>query len=148
MHGLAGVLFEVKAGDADALLVSPAVGADLDEAVLGQRLVELADLVALGEIGIEVVFAGEDGGVVDPEVERLRGLDGEFDGLAVEHGQGSGHAQADRADVAVGLGAEDVGTAAEDLGLGEQLHVHFETDDSLVLGLCLFRRGRHHDLRL
>ena len=113
---------------------SPVGGGDLDEAVLGEGLVELADLVALGEIGIEVVFAGEDGGVVDPEIERLGGLDGEFDGLAVEHGQGSGHAEADRADVGVGLGAEDVGAGAEDLGLGEQLHVHFETDDSFVLG--------------
>ena len=54
-------------------------GGDLDVAVLGERLVELADLVALGKIGIEIVFAGEDGGFVDLEVERLRGLDGEVD---------------------------------------------------------------------
>ena len=131
--------------------LSPVGGGDLDVAVLGERLVELADLVALGKIGIEVVFAGEDGGLVDLEVERLRGLDGEFDRLAVEHRQRAGHAEADGADVGVGLGAEDVGAAAEDLGLGEQLHVHFETDDSLVLGENVYwfvRRDRHHDLRL
>ena len=44
-------------------------GGDLDVAVLGEGLVELADLVALGKIGIEIVFAGEDGGFVDLEIQ-------------------------------------------------------------------------------
>jgi hypothetical protein len=37
VHGLARILFEVKAGDSDALLRAIG-GADLDVAVLGERL--------------------------------------------------------------------------------------------------------------
>ena len=47
VEALAGVLFQVEAGDADALGVACCVG-DVDLAVLGERLVELRDLVALG----------------------------------------------------------------------------------------------------
>ena len=73
----------------------------VDIAVLGERLVELGDLVALGQVGIEVVFAGEDGALADLAVEGEGGQGGELDGALVEDGQGSGQAEADRADVGV-----------------------------------------------
>ena len=102
--------------------------------MLGDGLVELRDLVALGVIGVEVVFAGEDGALADLAVDGFGGEDGVLDGLAIEHGQGAGQAEAGGADVGVGLAAIAVDAAAEGLGMGEQLHVHFKADDGLVSG--------------
>ena len=106
----------------------------VDPAVFGDGLVELRDLVALGQVGIEVVLAGEDGALAHFAVDGQRGQRGELDGLGVEHRQRAGQAQADRADVGVGRRAEMIGATAEGLGSGEQLHVDFESDDGLVLG--------------
>ena len=111
----------------------------LDPAVLGDGLVELRDLVALGQVGIEVVLAGEDGALAHLAVDGQSGQRGELDGLGVEHRQGAGQAQADRADVGVGRRAEVIGAAAEGLGRGQQLDVNFESDDGLVLGQELGR---------
>ena len=70
VEAFAGVLFHVEAGDADAFC-AVAVGI-VDVAVLGERLVVLRDLVALGQVGVEVVFAGEDGAFADLAVEGQR----------------------------------------------------------------------------
>ena len=130
VDALAGVVFHVDAGDADA--PGDAVHDDIDEAVLGEGLVVLRDLVALRKVGIEVVLAGEAGVRADLAVQREGALDGQFDGLAAEHGEGAGKAEADRADVGVGRRAETGGTAAEDLGGGGQLDVDFEADYGFV----------------
>ena len=55
---------------------------DLDVAVLGDGLVVLRNLVALGQVGIEVVLAREDGRLVDAAVQRQRREHGELHGLA------------------------------------------------------------------
>ena len=54
-----GVFFEVQAGDADSL--ARAVVIDFEPAGQGQRQLVHGNLVALGQIGIEIVFAGEAG---------------------------------------------------------------------------------------
>ena len=100
MEAFAGILFHVQAGDADALWACVGVGISM-YAVLGEGLVELGDLVALGQVGIEVIFAGEDGAFADLAVKGERGQRGEFDGAAIEDGQRTGQAEADRADVGV-----------------------------------------------
>ncbi len=146
VEALAGVLFHVQAGDADALVLPFGASGTSIQPCSARGLSNWRDLVALGQIGIEVVFAGEDGAFADLAVEGERGQDGELDGLLVEDGQGSGQAEADGADVGVGLGAEAVGAAAEGLGLGEELDVDFESDDGFVLGENVGRkadRGAH-----
>jgi hypothetical protein len=55
---LAGVLFQVGAGDADGL--GRVADLDVEAAALDDGQLELADLVALGQVGVEVVLAGED----------------------------------------------------------------------------------------
>ena len=111
-----------------------AVHLDIDEAMLGQRLVVLRDLVALGQVGIEVVLARENRARIHPAVQRQRGLDGQFHGLPAQHRQRAGQSQAYRADVGVGRRAETGGAAAEDLGARGELDVDFQADDRLVLG--------------
>jgi len=57
VHQLAGILFDMDALDPDRL--GFAINVDLDRALTYQRVVELADLIALRQIGVEVVLAVE-----------------------------------------------------------------------------------------
>ena len=119
---------------------------DFDVAVLGQRLVVLRNLVALGQIGIEIILAREDRGLVDLAVQRRRGQHRKLHRLLVQHRQRAGQSQAYRTDIGVRRIAKAGRAAAEDLGLRQQLDVDFESDDRLVLGLRRdrgFRRGGH-----
>ena len=84
---LGRVLLEVRADDAD---LTVAVGARHDEAALrGERDVVLGDLVALRQVGIEVVLAVEERAVGDLAVERETELDRPLDRRPVRHRQGA-----------------------------------------------------------
>ena len=83
-----GVFFEVKAGDADALCGTGDF--DVKPAARGERQFVLRDLVAFGEVGVEIVLAGEARTLVDRAVQRERGAHGHFDGALVENGKRAG----------------------------------------------------------
>ena len=126
---LPGVLLHVDAGQPDA--PRRAVDDDLERAGGAQGLLVHADLVALQEVGVEVVLAREARVGRDLAAGGEPGPDGELDDAPVEHRQDAGHAEADLADVGVGRRAEGRRAAAEDLGAREQLRVHLEPDDGL-----------------
>ena len=143
MQALARVLFHVQASDADALCDRRAARVErrnLDPAVLGDGLVELRDLVALGRVGIEVVLAREDAGLANLAVDRLRRQHRKLHRLAVQHRQRAWQAEAGRADVRVRLAAVLVHAAAEGLGLRKELDVNLKPDHGLVLGKNLGRK--------
>src|SRR5213082_1098029 len=105
---------------------------ELPLATGGERQFVLGNLVALGEVGVEIVFASEAGMVVDRAVQGERGAHGHLDGALVEHGQSAGEAEADGTDIGVGRIAEASGAAAEDFCAREELDVDFQADDRLV----------------
>ena len=70
MHALARVLFHVQPRNSDALRAGG--HGDIDPAMFAQRLVELGDLVALGQVGIEIILARKNRGFVDPAMQRHR----------------------------------------------------------------------------
>ena len=113
---------------------APPVGGKGDLAVGGERPVVLRDLVALGQVGIEVVLAREHRRRMHRAAERERGARRQFHRAPVEHRQRPRQPEADRAQRGVGLGAEARGAAAEDLGRGQQLRVDLEADDRLKVG--------------
>ena len=76
--------------------------ADLQPAVVAQRQVVLADLVALGQVGIVVVLAVPLGEAGDLAVQGQGRLDGKLDRAAVHHRQRARHADAHRAGLRVG----------------------------------------------
>src|SRR5205085_9633754 len=88
---------------------------DLKVAVSRERLIVLRDLIALRQIGIEIILAGEDRLVVDVQSKRERGARSEFDHATLQHGQRTGQAETRRTSVRVWLVAETSCTAAEDL---------------------------------
>ncbi len=112
-----GVFFEVKAGDADAFF--GAANFDLEPAAGSKGQFVLRDLVALGEVRVEIVFPGEARMAVDGAIQRERGTHGHFDGALVEHGESSGQAEADGAYVGVRRIAEARRATAEDFRSGE-----------------------------
>ena len=131
VEALAGVFFEMEAGDADGLGVAGSVG-DGDASELGQGLVELRDLVALGGVGVEVVLTREDRGFVDSAADGGGGENGLLDGVSVQDGEGAGKAKADGAGVGIGIAAVLVFAAAEVFGGGQELDMNLEANDGLV----------------
>ncbi len=133
MQALARVLFHVQPGDADSFCLAIRSG-HVDPSVLGDRLVVLRDLVALGQVGIKIILPGKNRPLAHLAVDGQRGQRGELDGLRVEHRQRAGQSQANGADVGVRRRAKVIGAAAKGLGGGQQLYVNFESDHGLILG--------------
>src|SRR5262249_23242599 len=100
-QGLAGVLFQVHALDADRELL--AVHFDLELAVGTQRLVVLRDLEILRHVGVEVVLPREPAPGGDRAVQRQADLDRVLDRGLVDHRQRAGQAEAYWADRGVRL---------------------------------------------
>src|SRR6516162_3521274 len=70
--------------DADALC--GAGDLDVEPAASREREFVLGNLVALGKVGIEIIFAGETRTLVHGAVQGERGAHGHFDRALVEHG--------------------------------------------------------------
>ena len=117
VHQLARVLLDVDALDADLLGAALVllVEQDLDLALAHQRMVELADLIALRQVGVEIILAVEAAPAVDHRVERHAGAHRLADALAVGHRQHARHGRVDQRDLRVGLGAERRRRAGEQL---------------------------------
>src|SRR5207244_10315736 len=93
VDGLRSVLLEMRALDPDLLV---AVGGRQRKAsATAERLLVLADLVALRQVGVEVVLAREDRVLGDLAVEREPELDRVLDRLGVRHGQRARKREAD-----------------------------------------------------
>ena len=114
---LAGVLLEMQPLDADRRSASPSVEVDDDLALADDRLLVLRDLVALRQVGIEVVLAVEDRAQVDLGLQPEPGADRLLDAFLVDHRQHAGHRRVDQATRGVGLAAEFGRGAGEQLRL-------------------------------
>jgi len=131
MDQLARVFLHVNPGDAD--LPGPLARLDHDVPVLRQRIGVLRNLVALGQVGIKVIFPCKDVLRIDGAVRRERHLHGVFHDFLVEHGQDARHSQTNGAGVAVGGRAEFGGTGTENFCFREQLGVDFQPDDGFKI---------------
>jgi hypothetical protein len=105
------------------------IEADMHLAAAHHRLLVLADLVALGQVRIKVVFTGEDRPFGDLGLDGLAETHREADRLGVEDGQHARQTQVDGAGLAVGGGAKGRGRAGENLGLGGELGVNLQPND-------------------
>ena len=136
VHQLAGILLDMDALDADPLARGIGVllvEADVDRALTDDRMIELADLIALRQIGVEVVLTIEPRPFVDLRLDRHAGAHRLADALAVRHRQHPRHRRIDQRHLRVGLRAERGRRAREELGVRRHLRVHFEADHDLPL---------------
>jgi hypothetical protein len=89
MQRLAGVFFEVRAGDADRAR-GTVVEADLDLTGAHDRALELTDLIALRQVRIEVVLSVEDTARADVRADRNAERHGHSNRRFVQHRQCTG----------------------------------------------------------
>ncbi len=145
MDELARVFFQMDAADAHAALTvveRPALpeghwdGVSIVEgygkgAAAGQRGLVLGNLKALGQIGIEVVLAGEQAVLGNGGAQGQGDAQGQIDGVLIDDGQRTGHAHAHLAHGAVGLGLRriDRRAGAKHLGARQQLDVDLKADN-------------------
>ena len=144
MDELGRVLLEVGPGDRDR--ERPIGGLERQAAERGERQIVLADLIALGQVRIEVVLAVPAGRRRHRRIDRQAGRQHVLDGPPVDDRQGARQAEADRAHVAVRRRAV-VGrrAAAEHLRRGLQLAVDLDPDDRLVALRSVSRGPRDLD---
>ena len=112
---LAGVFFEVGAHQAHGLLL--VAEEELDRAALHHRDLELADLVALGQVGVEVVLAREDAARRDVRADGQAEPDGALDRARFITGSVPGRARSTAQAWVLGSAPKAVRRAAEDLAL-------------------------------
>jgi hypothetical protein len=127
---LARVLLDVHARDPRSTRLTIEVERQL--AARGERLVELTDLVALGQVGIEVLFARELASRADPTSERQSRADGQPHSALVDGRERSGPTQTHRAHIAVRGLSDGDGTTAKQLGARQKLRVNLEPNDRFV----------------
>ena len=145
--GLAGVLFQMQLVDGDTADVRLAAAGgghgQVQIAAVGQGLVELRNLVALGQVGVEVIFAVEERQFPHLGAHGGGQQHGLFHGCFVQHRQHPRQARADRADVGVRGIVPGVGLAgAEDLGGCVQLDVSLQPDNGFILNRFAHRFAR------
>jgi hypothetical protein len=99
-------------------------------------MVELADLVALRQVGVEVVLAVKARPLVDLRIDRHAGAHGLADALAVQHRKHARHGRVDKADLRVRLCTESGCRAGKQLGLRNDLRVNFKADHDLPVTRC------------
>ena len=125
---LARVLLQMQALDAD-VEEGAVLGLHLDDALADDGEVELADLIAGGQVGVEIVLPVELAAFVDLRVEAQAGLDRLFDAVAVQGRQHAGEAGVDQRHLLVRPRAEADGRAREQLGLRRHLGVDLQPHD-------------------
>ena len=97
------------------------------------RQVELADLVAFGQIGIEIIFAREHRAGRDVCTDREAELDRAFHRPLVQYRQHAGQRDAHRVRLGVRFGTIGGGGTREYFSVGRKLGVHFQPDDDFPL---------------
>ena len=137
----AGVLLQMQPLDADGdgLAVRHR---HHDLALAHDRRFVLADLIALRQIGIEIVLPVEHRSLIDLGVQAQAGADRLADAFLVDHRQHAGHRGIDQRDVAVGLAAEFGRGAGKQLRVRGDLGVHLHADDDLPVAGCAFDEFR------
>ena len=101
----------MEARDADAFRLAAVF--NLKPAPRSEGQFVLGDLVALGQVGIKVVFPGEAGMLVDSAVQGQGRTYAHFDDASVEDRQRAGESEADGTRIGVGWIAKTRGASAE-----------------------------------
>ncbi len=140
VQALGRILLEMQPLDADRLGAA-ALEVDLDRALAHDRVLELRDLIALRQIGVEVVLAVEHRAQVDLGVEAKTGAHRLLHAALVDHGQHAGHGGVDQRHLGVGIGAERGRCAGEELGFGDDLGMDFEPKHDLPVAGFAFDEG-------
>ena len=132
------------------VMLSPSGRSTIDLALADDRLLVLADLIALRQIGIEIVLPVEHRLQIDLRLQPEPGAHRLAHAFGVDHRQHAGHRGVDQRDMRIRRAAEFGRGAGEQLGVRRDLGMDLHADHDLpVAGRALdqFRFLRSvHDL--
>ena len=142
VQALAGVLFEMQPGDAN--LSRRAVRhVEHDPPTPNDGSQILRDLIAGGEVGVEIVLAVKDAGQIDLGIKPEPSLNRLLDAMAVNDRQHAGKRRVDRRNLGIRLGAEIRGRPGKQFRLRDDLGVHLKPDHHLPLAGPALDQHRH-----
>ncbi len=105
-------------------------------------VVKLRDLIALWQVGVEIVLAVKGAVQVDLGLQAQTRAHGLFDAVFVDGGQHAGHGRVNESDVIVRLGPEFGRGGGKELGVRQNLRVHLHPDDQFPV-MFGTRNGAH-----
>ncbi len=131
MQGFAGVFFQMRARELDVFFLL--ANADSQSATGNDRNFKLADLVALGQVGVEVILARKNRAWRNLPANGQAKFDGADHGFTVEHRQHTGQGNIDGARLRIRRRAKGDAAAGKDFRLRFKLGVRFQSDDDFPL---------------
>ena len=134
VEALAGVLLKMQALDAN--LEGVVLEIDDDDAFADDGVLVLRNLIALRQIGIEIVLPVEHRMMIDLRLEAEACADRLGHAFLVDHRKHARHRRVDKAHMAIRLTAESRRRAREELRVRKHLRVHFQADDHFPLAGC------------
>ena len=130
MQTFTGIFFNMYAIEPD--LPFRVIRLNGDKTIPADRCGMLRYLVALGQVGVEIIFPGKIVFPNDLTVQSQAKLNSILDGLLIHHGQGARVSQGYGTDMGIGVIVKCRTIAAEQFALSKQLHVYFKTYDQFV----------------
>ena len=103
MQGLTGIFLEMCAGNPDAFL-GAILKLNIQMPQANNRQLILGDLIALGQVRIEIILAGKNGAFTHLCLDSQTKHGGHTHGLLVKYRQYTGHTQIDGTGLSIGLG--------------------------------------------
>ncbi len=129
----ARILFQMRAGQADGFLDGGLAFAQShrDRATGHNRLRQLADLIALGQIRVKVIFSIKRAVLRHFGTNRKAEQRGHAHRFGIQHRQNTGQTQIHRASLHIRRGTKRRGRTGKNFGLRGQLRMNFQTDHGL-----------------
>ena len=132
MYRFAGIFLQMRASQTDRFLLA-IIKLDANITGANDRQLKLRNLIALGQVGIEVILARKHAATTNLGAGCQRELDRHRHRFAIEHRQHTRHPQINGIGLRVGCRAKRGGTGREDLALRGQLSVNLQTDNGFPL---------------
>jgi len=134
MNGFAGVLFKVNPLDPHQ---TRDAGRQVNQHLAHSHdgMVKLADLIALRQVGVEIVLAVKGRGQVDLRLQAQPGAHRLFNAKLVDHRQHPRHRGIDEGDVRIRLGPDLCGRPREQFGPAGDLGVNLHPDHQFPIAL-------------
>ena len=139
MDGFAGILLKMRTRDADGFNV-PVVELYLYGSLADHRQFILRNLISLGQVGIEIIFACKHGTAGHSGIDRQPKFHRHAHCLGIEHRQHAGETEIDCTGLSVGFSTIGRGGTGKYFATRSQLGMDFQTNDDFPFHKALLTR--------
>ena len=125
--GFAGILFQMEPRNADGLCAAIRQ-LNINRAFTNDGVRVLADLIALRQIGVEVILAIKTGPEIDLGIQAKPGTHGLRHAFMVDHRQHAGEARINEGNLGIGFRTKGRRCTGKQLGVGRDLGMNLKPD--------------------